>query len=195
MRREENSIIRQLLWLLLIAQGWNFTPLVLDAAEPASASDYSEVDAIFNQHCLDCHAAKDPEADLVLESFELLMKGGQNGPVIVPGKSSESLLVNMLEGKVERKGKKLIMPPGKRKKLEPAEIALIKLWIDNGAKGPVSGSLARKEVQVPTIPPKGTPRNPVNALALEPKSNLLAVARYREVDLRSARDRNLVRTL
>jgi hypothetical protein len=188
------AVIRSTFSLFLVAQALNLIPLALAAAEPGSAPDYSGVDALFNQHCLDCHAAKDPEADFVLESFELLMKGGQSGPVIVPGKSSESLLINMLEGKVERKGKKLIMPPGKRKKLEPAEITLIKLWIDGGAHGPVPGSLARKEIQVPTITPKGTPRNPINALAVEPKSNLLAVARYREVELRSADDRELVHT-
>lgn len=184
-----------MLSLFLILQMLNLASFALLGAESATAPDYSAIDALFNQHCLDCHAAKDPEADLVLESFELLMKGGQSGAVIVPGKSSESLLINMLEGKVERKGKKLIMPPGKQKKLEPSEVALVKLWIDSGAKGPVPGSLARKEIQVPTITPKGTPRNPVNALAFEPKANLLAVARYRDVELRSAGDRNLVRTL
>src|SRR6516164_9349320 len=128
--------IRTTLSLLLIVQALNFTPLALAGAETGAQPDYAAIDALFNQHCLDCHAAKDPESDFVLESFEQLMKGGQSGAVIVPGKSSESLLVNMLEGKVERKGKKLIMPPGKRKKLEPSEIALIKLWIDGGAKGP-----------------------------------------------------------
>src|SRR4051812_43460536 len=47
---------------------------------------YAPVEAVFNQHCLDCHAAQDPEGQLVLESFESLMKGGEGGPVIVPGK-------------------------------------------------------------------------------------------------------------
>src|SRR5205807_3257899 len=79
--------------LLTMVITFSLTTLGLAAAEPASPPDYSAVDALFNGRCLDCHAAKDPEADLVLESFESLMKGGKSGPVIVPGKSSESLLI------------------------------------------------------------------------------------------------------
>src|SRR6266705_694683 len=72
--------------------GW---PAATDAAEIFATNDYSAVDAIFTKHCLECHEAKDPEANLVLESFESLMKGSENGPVIVPGKSADSLLVKM----------------------------------------------------------------------------------------------------
>src|SRR4051812_40635699 len=101
-----------------------------------SATDYSEVDSIFTKHCLDCHEAKDPEAKLVLESFDTLMKGGESGAVIVPGKSRESLLAKLVDGGIERDAKKIIMPPGKRKKLTSEEIAAIKSWIDSGAKKP-----------------------------------------------------------
>ena len=59
----------------------------------ARAADYSEVDSIFTKHCFDCHEAKEPEGKLVLESFDTLMKGGESGAVIMPGKSAESLLV------------------------------------------------------------------------------------------------------
>ena len=52
------------------------------------------------------------------------MKGGENGAVIVPGNSAESLVVKMIEGRVEKEGKKKIMPPGKRTKLDADEIAL-----------------------------------------------------------------------
>src|SRR5258708_34797228 len=101
-------------------------------AAPATPPDYAAVDAIFTKHCLDCHAAQDPEAKLVLENFESLMQGGESGSVIVPSKSAESLLVKMIEGRGEKDGKKKIMPPGKRKKLEPDEIATVKTWIDAG---------------------------------------------------------------
>ena len=104
----------------------------LVAADASSTTDYEAVDAVFTQYCLDCHASQDPEAKLILESFETLMQGGEHGPEIVPGKSDQSRLVQMLEGRIENKeGKKLIMPPGKRKKLEAAEIATIKTWIDD----------------------------------------------------------------
>jgi len=82
-------------------------------AEEQATADYAAVHAIFEKHCLDCHAAQEPEAKLVLESFETLMKGGESGPALVAGKSGESLLVKMVEGSTERDGKRLIMPPGK----------------------------------------------------------------------------------
>src|SRR5437899_2590764 len=99
------------------------------AATP-STTDYSSVDSIFGSHCLDCHASTDPEGQLVLESYETLTNGGELGPAILPGKSADSLLVKMIEGRFEKNGKKKIMPPGKRKKLTAEEIATIKDWID-----------------------------------------------------------------
>src|SRR5437867_337381 len=119
----------------------------LNAADPAPVHDYSAVEAIFTQHCLDCHGSTEPEGKLVMETFETLMKGGESGAVIVPGKSDDSLLVRFIEGKVEIDGKKKIMPPGKREKLKPGDIALIRAWIDAGAKAPAD--TRPKELVVP----------------------------------------------
>jgi mono/diheme cytochrome c family protein len=160
-------------------------------AAPTSA-DYAAVEKIFSARCLDCHAAKDPEGDLVLESFDTLMKGGELGPPVKPGNSAESLLVQMIEGRFEKGGKKKIMPPGKREKLSPGEIAAIKSWIDAGAPAP-SGPVAVRELVVPHVEPRVTPRIPINAIAFSPADHLLAVARYAEVELRSASDLKTLR--
>src|SRR5436189_621415 len=166
----------------------------LIAAEPLPPNDYSAVDAIFTEHCLECHGSQDPEAKLVMESFDLLMKGGESGAVIVPGKSEESLLVRLIEGRVEKDGKKLIMPPGKkREKLKPEQIALIRAWIDAGAKPPAE--FKPRELVVPKIEPKVTPRNSVNAIAYSTAGNIIAVARYGEIELRSAETHAVIRTL
>ena len=170
------------------------------SAEPTRGTrDYSSVDLIFKAHCMDCHGTQDPEAGLVLETHQDLAKGGESGPVIVPRKSADSLLVQMVEGRFEKDGKKKIMPPGKRKKLTPEEIATIRAWIDAGASAP-AGPLLAKELHVPKIAPKLTPRNPVNALALPPKAagrkdSLIAVGRYGAVELRAASSLALLRTL
>lgn len=155
--------------------------------------DYSAVQALFDKHCVDCHASDEPEANLVMENFETFMKGGQTGPAIIPGKSDESLTVKMLEGKIEKDGKKLIMPPGKRKKLTTNEIALIRAWIDAGAKPPTQ--LTKKDLDIPKIEPKVDPRRSINALAYSSTNKLLAVARYGEVELISTSTRARVRTL
>src|SRR5438876_438310 len=82
---------RVLAWLPLIL--WSISSLAAEVT-----NDFAAVEAILARSCLDCHAAQDPEAGLVLETFEALMKGGESGAVVVPGKSSESLLVKMVEG-------------------------------------------------------------------------------------------------
>lgn len=164
------------------------------AAEPAVPSDFSAVQAIFEKHCLDCHAAVDPEANLVLESFELLNKGGENGPVFVPGQSSRSLLIQMVEGNVQRDGKKIIMPPAKRKKLAADEIAILKGWINSGANPP-KDAVPVKEIVVPKIPPRVPPKLAITALAASPGSKLLAVGKYGGIELRSLESRAVLRKL
>lgn len=163
------------------------------SAEPAS--DFARVGKIFAEHCLDCHSVDDPEGKLVLESHGLLMQGGESGPSIVPGKSSESLLVKMLEGKFEKDGKTIFMPPGKRKKLSADEIATVKAWVDAGAPAPAEPIVVAKDINVPRITPKVEPRHPINALAYSETAKLLALARSGEVELHSADNQTLARKL
>ncbi len=180
---------------------WAFGWCVLTAAfassiataETAANPDYAAVEAVFAKHCLDCHAAQDPEKGLVLESFEALARGGESGAVVVPGKSADSLLVKFLEGRAGKEGKNQFMPPGKRKKLEPAELALVKAWIDGGAVAPKDPAkpIARQLV-IPKIVPTVEPRRAIHAIAHAPGPKLIAVAFYGEVELRSAESHAIV---
>jgi WD40 repeat protein len=101
----------------------------------------------------------------------------------------------MIEGKVERDGKKKVMPPGKRKKLEASEIDTIKKWIAAGARPPAQPLAKATEISVPKIVPKLAPRRPVNALAYAPSPQLIAVGRYGEIELLAAESRHVTRTL
>src|SRR5688572_27463579 len=65
---------------------------------------------IFDERCVECHAPDENEGGLVLENYEGVLKGGESGAAIVPGKSGESLLVKYLRGEVEKDGKKKFMP-------------------------------------------------------------------------------------
>src|ERR1044071_7402038 len=121
--------------MILLLASWSYDDA---AAVDAISTNFSPVAAIFEKHCLDCHGNQDPEGKLVLETYETLLKGGESGAAIVAGHSGESLLVKMIEGRIEKDGKKKIMPPGKRKKLEVEEIAAIKGWIDAGAAPPMN---------------------------------------------------------
>src|SRR6185503_15046093 len=54
----------------------------------------SDIKAIFDKSCVKCHGAEKPKAKLRLDSLEGALKGGENGKVIEPGKSAESILVH-----------------------------------------------------------------------------------------------------
>src|SRR5436309_3371895 len=51
---------------------------------------------ILEQNCLRCHGGKRVESELDLSDRDSLVKGGQHGPVIVPGKSKDSLLLKLV---------------------------------------------------------------------------------------------------
>ena len=152
---------------------------------------------LFTKHCLDCHAAQEPEAKLVLDSFENLMHGGESGPAILPLRSGESLLIKMVEGNVERAGKSKIMPPGKRAKLSATEIGALKAWIDAGAQPSSNPTSVPVFLSVPKILPKGAVRRPVHALAYNApgtKSTWLLGPR-RGIEILSAQTQSRVRAL
>jgi WD40 repeat protein len=176
------SLLASLLCIFAVAQN-----------SVAAAIDYADVHAIFHEHCLDCHEASEPDGNLVLETFEGLMHGGESGAPVVAGKSAESLLVKFIEGNIERDGKKKIMPPGKREKLNASQIATIKSWIDGGALPPANPIV--KELKVPQIAPKVQPPKSIHALAYDPTLKLLATARYGEIDLVASEKASIVRTL
>ena len=175
--------------LLLFAVSFLRLPIL---ASPAP--DYSAVQAIFSQHCLDCHTSKDPEGSLVLEDFESLSKGGELGAAFVSKHSADSLLVQMIEGRFEKEGKKKIMPPGKRAKLTDEQIQTIRFWIDAGAIGP-SNAITAIVLTVPHITPRVQPRNPIFSLAYCASAKVLASGRYGAIELRSATDLKLLRIL
>src|SRR5262245_27149847 len=87
-----------------------------------------QIEPIFARNCYQCHGAKKAMGQLRLDDKESAMKGGLSGAAIIPGDSKQSLLMKRIlgEGDVAR------MPMGGAP-LKPAEIALIRRWINEGA--------------------------------------------------------------
>lgn len=88
-----------------------------------------EVRAIFAHNCYQCHSTEKQKGDLVLDSKEGVFAGGESGPVIISGNAEKSELIRRLE--LPRAHDEAMPPKGKV--LPREEIALIRLWIDNGA--------------------------------------------------------------
>jgi WD40 repeat protein len=161
------------------------------AAETAKALDYNEhVAPIFKKYCAGCHNGTDKEGKLTLESYAGLLAGGEHGAEIVPGKSDQSRLVQVLTGKAEP-----AMPPEDNDKPSAAEIALIAGWIDAGAKPP-SGAGADPTVLVtPKIKPWANSPEAIAAVAYASDGKTLALARLGTIEILSLPARSLVRSL
>lgn len=169
-----------------------FCARAASAAEAPKPPAHAEVHAIFAKHCLSCHDSKDAEGELVLETHESLVKGGETGPAIVPGKSGDSLLVRL----IEHADKPFMPPPKKGAKLSDAEIAVVRRWIDAGAQPGEVGATPTHPVVLPKIAARGAAKPSVNALAAAPAAaKLYAVGLPGAVELRSIESRSLVRRL
>lgn len=158
--------------------------VVLNRKEPVLYD--KDIEPIFVNKCAFCHSGNIKEGKLDMASHETLMKGGKKGPSIIPGKADDSILYK-LSAKVMRPA----MPPKSEDPLTPEELALIKLWIDQGAKAPSAARIRPKVVLTP--PPASV--HPVRALAFSPDKGTLAVARGNQVLLHDAASALFLRAL
>lgn len=102
-----------------------------------------DVRPILESRCFRCHGGQRKKADLDLTSLKGLLKGGESGPVAVPGKADKSLLYEMVHS-----GK---MPPQKKARLSADELATIRRWLDAGmpaTASPSQGSQAPAPVEI-----------------------------------------------
>src|SRR5215813_8872461 len=62
-------------------------------------NDFSkEIKPIFESRCIKCHGRGREKGSFRIDNRETLLKGGDSGPAIVPGKSTESLLIELVQG-------------------------------------------------------------------------------------------------
>jgi hypothetical protein len=95
-----------------------------------------DVHPVLQSRCASCHASAVRQGGLSIASADSLKQGGTNGPAIVPGNSSASLLVDRITGK-----KQPLMPLG-GPPLSEREIAIIRQWIDAGANADTKAARA-----------------------------------------------------
>jgi mono/diheme cytochrome c family protein len=120
--------------LLLLASGVaamaGLTPEQLAKLPPPAAHpiDFArEVKPIFEASCIKCHGHGRSRGGFQIDSRETLLKGSDSGAVIIPGKSAESYLVQL----VSALDPDNVMPQ-KGSKLTAEQVGILRAWIDQG---------------------------------------------------------------
>lgn len=157
----------------MVTTRWSLTILltVTGLARSDDAVDYlRDVKPILQAKCYACHGALRQRGALRLDTADLIKKGGDSGPAIVVGKSTESLLIEY----VSSEGGAPYMPPeGEAEHLSAEQIALLSRWIDQGAVAPAEqpepdprqhwAYQAPDRPEVPTVANAGWVLNPIDA--------------------------------
>ncbi len=89
-----------------------------------------DIHPILETSCLRCHGPEKSKSKFRLDNRVAAIKGGEKGVDILPGNSAKSPLIHYVAGLVED----MQMPPeGKGDPLTPAQVGLLRAWIDQGA--------------------------------------------------------------
>ena len=143
------------------------TPEQVQSLPPPAARLVSfarDIQPILAVSCVQCHGHARDEGGFQLDTRETLLKGGESGPAVVPGQSADSLLIELVSGLNADS-----VMPRKGSKLTPAQVGLLRAWIDQGlpwdagvtfAKAPPRNLQPRR----PELPATTGAGRPVDAL-------------------------------
>ncbi|MCC6507676.1 MAG: PSD1 domain-containing protein, partial [Pirellulaceae bacterium] len=144
----------------------------------------TKIRPVLVEHCYACHSAdsRDLGGGLQVDGRPGLLKGGDNGPAVVPGKPQQSLLLTAMK----HSDRNLIMPPKESgPKLSDSVLADFETWIRQGAVDPRSDMpksdkkkydpeaakqwwawKARKQITPPSVPNQAWVRDPIDQFVL-----------------------------
>ncbi len=121
-----------------------------------------EVRALFAHKCYNCHSTEKHEGDLILDNKEDVFAGGENGAIFIAGDAANSEIIRRLN--LPKSDEESM--PQKGKALSKDEVALVRLWIDQGAHWADRELKIFPEAEMalakPALPGTGNFTNPVD---------------------------------
>ncbi len=112
------------------------------AMAETGASPFDAAREVLEIHCLECHTKDQAKGDLVFETKESMIRGGEGGAALKPGDPKGSPILERVQLAPDDDDR---MPPKKKSEpLQPAEIAVLEKWIAAGAPWPDGEILAPK---------------------------------------------------
>ena len=141
------AVVVKLTWLLPVALlAFPVVP-TRTAAATAEQVEFFErrIRPVLAQECYECHStAGKQKGGLVLDHRQALLRGGESGPVVLPGQPDASLLLQAI-----RQTHASLKMPRNGAPLEPSVVADFAKWIEDGAidpreAPPSAGELAKE---------------------------------------------------
>jgi hypothetical protein len=142
---------------------------------------------VLQKECFRCHTPEKRKGGLAMTTREALLKGGENGPALEPGKPEASPLVALLAEDADPH-----MPP--KGQLTPEEISAVRTWVKAGAvwdAGLLAKSAPLQPVRLTKTP---TIYRPVTVIQVSPDQSTLAVGRGAAVELFDLKGKEVTKT-
>ncbi len=103
------------------------------SADPSNPAFYPvHIAPLLARSCVKCHKPDKHKGGLRLDTYEQLMRGGEDGKVVVPGNAKSSDMIRRLG---LPQGDDDSMPSDGEKPFTPEETQMLERWIAAGAKG------------------------------------------------------------
>jgi hypothetical protein len=93
-------------------------------AQGATVSFSGDIVPIIESRCINCHGGQRTEKGLDMNTFDSLMSGSENGPVVTPGDAAHSKFVELVANQ---------KMPKRGPKLTPPQVELFTEWVNQGA--------------------------------------------------------------
>lgn len=164
---------------LMVGPSWAGEPIPIQEPEGNQAVSFQDdILPILQKNCLACHSAGERQGNLILESPQAMLKGGDNGPALIASQGSQSLILALASHRDEP-----VMPPEDNdvaaQNLTSLELGKLKRWIDQGAKGQSRiDSLSPKQWH-----PLPSGVHPVQAVAITDDGQFVACSRANQIFL------------
>jgi uncharacterized membrane protein len=119
---------------------------------------YADIVApILDRRCVQCHKPGNSKGRLRMDTYEMLIKGGKEGPAIEPGSAEKSNIVYRVELPMDDDEH---MPPEGKPQLEAHEVAIIKWWLDTGGETTMTVAASKPDAAVMEALAKIVPAGP-----------------------------------
>ena len=141
--------MHRLLWLIGVLFPLIWLPALAQSPQQqvrraAPRVDFErQIKPIIDGKCLECHSTEKRKGGLSLATYDDALDGGRNGAAIRPGNSTRSLILQRVLGRIEPQ------MPKDEDPLKAAEVALIRRWIDEGARASSSSPPAPQPWEAP----------------------------------------------